>query len=87
MENHYQRKLLLIDHLRQSLKGSRFIILDKLISTEIYSTLISKVQNKPSSNIYFKICLMTVILTGQQSTSYHTLLRTAHECDLFNTKS
>ena len=27
---------------------------DKLTSTKIYSILISKVQNKPSSNIYFK---------------------------------
>ena len=28
--------------------------LDELTSTEIYSILISKVQNKPSSNIYFE---------------------------------
>ena len=28
--------------------------LDKLTSTEIYSILISKIQNKPSSNIYFE---------------------------------
>ena len=27
---------------------------DKLASTKIYSILISKVQNKPSSNIYFE---------------------------------
>ena len=27
---------------------------DKLTSTKIYSILISKVQNKPSSNIYFE---------------------------------
>ena len=39
------------DHL---IKGSRVITLDKLTSTEIYSILTLKVQNKPSSNIYFE---------------------------------
>ena len=33
--------------------GSRVLILDKLTSTEIYSILISKIQNKPS-HIYFE---------------------------------
>ena len=37
------------------IKGSRGITLDKSTSTEIYSMLILRVQNKPSFNIYFKI--------------------------------
>ena len=36
------------------IKGSNVITLDKLKSTEIYSILILKVQNNPSSNIYFE---------------------------------
>ena len=36
------------------IKGSKVITLDKLKSTEIYSILILKVQNNPSSNIYFE---------------------------------
>ena len=36
------------------LQGSRVITLDKLTSIEIYSILISRAQNKPSSNIYFE---------------------------------
>ena len=36
------------------IKGSRFMTLDKLTSAEIYSILTLKVQNKPSSNIYFE---------------------------------
>ena len=36
------------------MKGSRVITLDKLTATEICSVLISKIQNKPSSNIDFK---------------------------------
>ena len=36
------------------MKGSRVIILYRLTSAKIYSILISKIQNKPSSNIYFK---------------------------------
>ena len=35
-------------------KGSRVLTLDELTSIEIYSILISKAQNKPSSNIYFE---------------------------------
>ena len=44
----------LIIHDQHLVQSSRGIILDKLTSTEIYSTLISKAQNKPSSNVYFK---------------------------------
>ena len=44
----------LLTHDHHLIKGSRVITLDKLTSTEIYSILILKVQNKPSSNIYFE---------------------------------
>ena len=44
----------LITYEHNLIKGSRVITLHKLISTEIYSILILKVQNKPSTNIYFK---------------------------------
>ena len=44
----------LIIHDHHVIKGSRILTLDKLSSTEIYAILISKVQNKPSSNFYFK---------------------------------
>ena len=43
-----------IVHDHHLIKVSRAVISDKLTSTEIYSILISKVQNKPSSNIYFE---------------------------------
>ena len=45
------------------IKGSRVITLDKVTSTEIYSILISKVQNKPSN--IFLIYLINATLTGQ----------------------
>ena len=35
------------------MKGSRLKTLDKRTSVKIYSMLISKVQSKPFSNIYF----------------------------------
>ena len=44
----------LIIHYNHVSKDTRVFTLDKLTSTEIYSILISKVQNKPSSNIYFE---------------------------------
>ena len=43
-----------IIHDHHLVKGSRVITLDKLTSTEIYSVLISRAQNNPSFNIYFK---------------------------------
>ena len=49
MEIYYQRKN--YDH--YLIKCSR-VTLDKLTLIGIRSILISKVQNKPSSNIYFK---------------------------------
>ena len=56
IEAFYERKIwkCYFYHSWSSLKGSRVITLDKLTSTEIYSILISKVQNKLSSNIYFE---------------------------------
>ena len=44
----------LITHGHHLNKGSRFITSDELRPIEIYSTLILKVQNKLSSDIYFK---------------------------------
>ena len=43
-----------VTHDHHLIKGSRVITLDKLISTEIYSIMTLKVQNEPSSNIYFE---------------------------------
>ena len=74
LEIYYQKtiKMQLIIHDHHLIKGSRVITLDKLTSTEIYSILILKVQNKTFSNIYFeKTCSMTLILTGQQFICYH----------------
>ena len=42
------------NHNHHVIKGSRGLNLDKLTSTEIFSILVSKVQNKPSSNFYFE---------------------------------
>ena len=70
-----------------TIKGSRAITLDKLTSTKIYSILISKVQNNLALIFTSKTCLMAIILTGQQSTCYHALLRIIPICDLFSTKS
>ena len=39
-------------HYYHVIKSSRVLTLDKLTLTKIHSVLISKVQNKPSSNIY-----------------------------------
>ena len=44
----------LFTHDHHLIKGSRVILVDKLTSTKIYSMLILKVQNKPSSNICFE---------------------------------
>ena len=44
----------LIAHDHHLIKAFRVISLDKLASVEISSILILKVQNKPSSNIYFE---------------------------------
>ena len=92
MEIYYQKKNYekatnFIIHGQHLIKGSRVITLDKLKSTEIYSVLISKVQNKPPLILTLKICLMTIKLTGQQSICYHTLLSLTPICNHFNTKS
>ena len=53
IKENYENATNLIIHDHRLIKGSRVITLDKLTPIEIYSILISKVQNKPSSNIYF----------------------------------
>ena len=53
-KGNYENDTNLIIHDHHLIKGSRFITLDKLTPTKIWSILISKVQNKPSSNIYFE---------------------------------
>ena len=52
-KENYENATNFIIHDHQLIKGSKVIALDKLTSTEICSVLISKVLNKPSSNIYF----------------------------------
>ena len=79
-KENYENAINLIIHDHHSIKGSRVITLDKLTSTKIYSLLISKVQNKPYSKIISKICLMTIISTGEQSICYHTLLQITPIC-------
>ena len=67
----YENATNLIIHDYHLVKGSRVITSDKVTSTEICSILISRAQNKPSSNIYNENLYMTIILTGQQSICYH----------------
>ena len=52
MKESHATNLIIHDH--HLIKSSRVITLDKLTSSEIYSMLNLKVQNKPSSNIYFE---------------------------------
>ena len=71
----------MIVHDHHLIKGSRVITLDKLTSTEIYSILISKVQSKPSSNIYFENLLndynidWTAIYMLPRLVKYNTYMR------------
>ena len=60
-----------IIHDHHVIKSSRILILNKLSSTEIYAILISKIQNKLSSNFSFEICVIKMILIGQQFICYH----------------
>ena len=46
------RNLLIQDH--HLIKGARILTLEKLSSEELYSVLITKVIDKPSSNVYFE---------------------------------
>ena len=63
----------LITHDHHFIKGSRVILVDKLTSTKIYSMLILKVQNKPSSSICFETFFNdSAVLVGQQCICYHT---------------
>ena len=58
MEIYYQKNneiaANLITHDHHLIKGSKIMTLYELTSTELYSILILKVQNKHSSNIYFE---------------------------------
>ena len=54
IKENYENATNLIIHDHHLIKDLRVIILDKLTSTEIYFIMISKVQNEPSSNIYFE---------------------------------
>ena len=54
IKENYEDATNLIIHDNNLVKDSRVITLDKLTLSEIYSILISKAQNKPSCNIYFK---------------------------------
>ena len=54
IKENYENATNLTIHNHHLVKGSRVITLDKLTSHKIYSILISRAQNKPSSNIYFK---------------------------------
>ena len=54
IKENYENATNFIIHDNHLIRGLREISLDKLTSTEIYSILISKIQNKPPSNIYFE---------------------------------
>ena len=74
--------LIIRDH--HLIKGSRVITLDKVTSTKIYSILISKVQNKPSSSIYFENLFndynidWTTIYMSPRLVTYNTYMRSLH---------
>ena len=53
IQENYENPINVIINDHHLVKSSRVITLDKLTSTEIYFILISRDQNKPSSNIYF----------------------------------
>ena len=44
----------LLIHYLHLIKGARILTLEKLSSKELYSILITKFTNKPSSNVYFE---------------------------------
>ena len=50
----YENGIDLIIHDHHSIKSHGVINLSKLTSSKIYSRMLSKVQNKPSSNLFFK---------------------------------
>ena len=52
------------------IKGARILFLNKLSSKEIYSILIPKTVNKPTSNIYLKNCLKIQLLIDLKFTCY-----------------
>ena len=54
IKQNYENATNVVIHDHHLVKGSRVVTLDKLTSTEIYSILISRAQNTPSSNTYFE---------------------------------
>ena len=56
--------------------------LEKLTSTELYSILISQVQNKPSTNIYFKNLFNDYNIDSTAIYIYHTLLQNLKQCPI-----
>ena len=54
IKENYENATNSVIHDHQLIKDSRILTLDTVPSTETYYLLIPKVQNKPSSNIYFK---------------------------------
>ena len=54
IKENYENAINFIIHDHHLVKDSRVRTVDKLTSTDIYSILISRAQNKPSSNAYFE---------------------------------
>ena len=77
----------LIIHEHHLAKVSKVTTLDELTSTEIYSILISKAQNKLNSNIYFENMYNDYNIDSTAIYTYHALLLITRIFDLFNTKS
>ena len=71
----YESTSNLTTHEHHLIKGSRVITVGNLGSINIYSMLILNVQNKPSSNIYFKNLFsdndIDNDITGPQFIFYH----------------
>ena len=72
IKENYENAVNLIIHDHNLVKCSKVITLDKLTSTEICSILISRVQTKPSSKIYFKICIICML---PRLITYNTYMR------------
>ena len=72
----------LIIHDHHVIKGSTILTLDKLSSNKIYA--IFKIN---LLTFISKICLMTMILTGQQFICYHAQLHIIPTCNPSNTNS
>ena len=84
IKENFKNAATLIIHDHHLVKGSRVITLDTLSSTEIYSILISKAQNKLTSNIYFENLYndfnieWTAIYMLPRLVTYNTYMRFFH---------